>query len=300
MREIKELSGSIVALVTPFDTNGEIDISAFDRLMDFHLNNRTSALLIAGTTGEGPNISNDELKTMLLRARSRMGDGFTLIAGTGTNSTSSTIERTTVAEENGADFALIVGPYYNKPTQEGFYRHFKVISETVDLPIIIYNVPGRTGSNILPDTVSRLFEIPTIVGIKEASGDLAQIQNLLSSIPQNKVVLSGDDALTLSIIAMGGVGVISVVANEVPREMADLVRFAVNGEFSEARRLHYKILPLMESNFIESNPIPIKYALTKMGMISEAYRLPLVPLDIKNKERMDDILKSYGIVNGNG
>ena len=300
MREIKELSGSIVALVTPFDTNGEIDISALDRLMDFHLNNRTSALLIAGTTGEGPNISNDELKTMLLRARSRMGDGFTLIAGTGTNSTSSTIERTMVAEENSADFALIVGPYYNKPTQEGFYRHFKVISETVDLPIIIYNVPGRTGSNILPDTVSRLFEIPTIVGIKEASGDLAQIQNLLSSIPQNKVVLSGDDALTLSIIAMGGVGVISVVANEVPREMADLVRFAVNGEISEARRLHYKILPLMEANFIESNPIPIKYALTKMGMISEEYRLPLVPLDIKNKESMDDILKSYGIVNGNG
>ncbi len=299
MAENKRLYGSIVALVTPFDQNGELDLSALDKLIEFHVNNGTSAILLAGTTGEGPNITDDELKTILLRARSRVGEEFTLIAGTGTNSTSTTLKRTIIAQESGADFALIVGPYYNKPTQEGFYQYFNAISEGVDIPIIIYNVPGRTGSNIMPETVARLAEEPGIVGIKEASGDLEQIKEILSIMPQEKVVLSGDDALTLAIIAMGGTGVISVVANEAPRETADMVQFATNGKIEDARRLHDKLSPLMEANFIESNPIPVKYALAKMGLISEVYRLPMVQLEEKNKKKIDEILLSTGIVNEN-
>lgn len=299
MAENKRLYGSIVALVTPFDQNGELDLSALDKLIEFHVDNGTSAILLAGTTGEGPNITDDELKIILLRARSRVGEEFTLIAGTGTNSTSTTLKRTIIALESGADFALIVGPYYNKPTQEGFYQHFKAISEGVDIPIIIYNVPGRTGSNIMPETVARLAEETGIVGIKEASGDLEQIKEILSIMPSGKVVLSGDDALTLPIIAMGGTGVISVVANEAPRETADMVQFAANGEIEEAGRLHDKLSPLMEVNFIESNPIPVKYALAKMGLISEVYRLPMVQLEEKNKKKIDEILLSTGIVNEN-
>ena len=299
MAENKRLYGSIVALVTPFDQNGELDLSALDKLIEFHMNNGTSAILLAGTTGEGPNITDDELGTILLRARSRAGEEFTLIAGSGTNSTSTTLKRTIIAQESGADFALIVGPYYNKPTQEGFYQHFKAISEGVDIPIIIYNVPGRTGSNIKPETVARLAEEPGIVAIKEASGDLEQIKEVLSIMPSEKVVLSGDDALTLPIIAMGGTGVISVVANEAPRETADMVQFAANGKIEEAGRLHDKLSPLMEVNFIESNPIPVKYALSKMGLISEVYRLPMVQLEEKNKKKIDEILLSTGIVNEN-
>jgi len=298
--DIKKLYGSIVALVTPFDEKGALDLPAFDLLIDFHLQNGTSSILIAGTTGEGPNITNDELKTMLSRARSITGDEYPLIAGTGTNSTLSTIQRTKIAEESGADFALIVGPYYNKPTQEGYYRHFEAVSKEVKIPLIIYNVPGRTGSNILPETVVRLFEIPGIVGIKEASSDLKQIQNLLDTKSQNEVVLSGDDALTLSIIEMGGIGVISVVANEMPRDMSDLVSSALAGDSEQTRNLHDNMLPMMEANFIESNPIPVKYALSRMGMITETYRLPMVSLEKKNKEKMDEILKSFGLFKTDG
>ena len=294
--DIKKLYGSIVALVTPFDDNGAIDFSAFDGLIEFHLRNGTSSILISGTTGEGPTITNDELATMLSRARAIAGDEYPLIAGTGTNSTLSTIQRTKLAEESGADFALIVGPYYNKPTQEGFYRHFEAVGEEVDIPIIIYNVPGRTGSNILPETVVRLFELTSIVGIKEASGDLKQIEKLLDSKPVNEVVLSGDDALTLSIIALGGIGVISVVANEMPSDMAELVSSALAGDLERAQNLREKMLPLMDANFIESNPIPVKYALSKMGMIAETYRLPMLSLEKNSKDKMDEILKSSGLI----
>ena len=292
----KKLHGSIVALVTPFDEKGAIDLPAFDRLIDFHLQNGTSSLLIAGTTGEGPTITNDELKTLVSRARSITGDEYPLIAGTGTNSTLSTIQRTKIAEESGADFALIVGPYYNKPTQEGFYRHYQAVADAVDVPLIIYNVPSRTGSNILPETVIRLFENPNIVGIKEASGDLKQIQNLFDLNSQNEVVLSGDDALTIPIIEMGGVGVISVVANELPGDMSNLVSSALVGDIEAARNLHDKMLPMIEANFIESNPIPVKYALSKMGLISERYRLPMVSLEEKNKDKLDKILNSLGLL----
>ena len=292
----KKLHGSIVALVTPFDENGAIDLPAFDRLIDFHLQNGTSSILIAGTTGEGPTITNDELKTLISRARSITGNEYPLIAGTGTNSTLSTIQRTKIAEESGADFALIVGPYYNKPTQEGFYRHYQAVADAVDVPLIIYNVPSRTGSNILPETVIRLFENPNIVGIKEASGDLKQIQNLFDLNSKNEVVLSGDDALTIPIIEMGGIGVISVVANELPGDMSNLVSSALVGDLEAARILHDKMLPMIEANFIESNPIPVKYALSKMGLISERYRLPMVYLEEKNKDKLDKILNSLGLL----
>lgn len=292
----KKLHGSIVALVTPFDENGAIDLPAFDRLIDFHLQNGTSSILIAGTTGEGPTITNDELKTLISRARSITGNEYPLIAGTGTNSTLSTIQRTKIAEESGADFALIVGPYYNKPTQEGFYRHYQAVADAVDVPLIIYNVPSRTGSNILPETVIRLFENPNIVGIKEASGDLKQIQNLFDLNSKNEVVLSGDDALTIPIIEMGGIGVISVVANELPGDMSNLVSSALVGDLEAARTLHDKMLPMIEANFIESNPIPVKYALSKMGLISERYRLPMVSLEEKNKDKLDKILNSLGLL----
>ena len=294
--DIKKLYGSIVALVTPFDETGALDFPAFDGLIKFHLQNGTSSILISGTTGEGPTITEDELKTMLSRARNIAGDEYPLIAGTGTNSTLSTIQRTKIAAECGADFALIVGPYYNKPTQEGFFRHFESISKEVELPLIIYNVPGRTGSNILPETVVRLFGLPGIVGIKEASGDLKQIQNLLEIKSENEFVLSGDDALTLSIIASGGVGVISVVANEMPSDMSELVSSALSGNLEQAQDLQDKMLPMMEANFIESNPIPVKYALSKMGMISETYRLPMLSLETSSKEKMDEILKSSGLI----
>ncbi len=294
--DIKKLYGSIVALVTPFDETGALDFPAFDGLIEFHLQNGTSSILISGTTGEGPTITEDELTKMLSRARTIAGDEYPLIAGTGSNSTLSTIQRTKIAAECGADFALIVGPYYNKPTQEGFFRHFESISNEVDIPLIIYNVPGRTGSNILPETVVRLFGLPGIVGIKEASGDLKQIQKVLEIKSENEFVLSGDDALTLSIIASGGVGVISVVANEMPSDMSELVSSALSGNLEQAQDLQDKMLPMMEANFIESNPIPVKYALSKMGMISETYRLPMLSLEIGSKEKMDEILKSSGLI----
>ena len=289
-------SGSIVALVTPFDEKGDIDWRALDRLIDMHLEGGTSAVLVAGTTGESSTISDGELQEMIERAVSRLQGKLPLIAGAGSNSTEITIGRCGLAERAGADAVLVVGPYYNKPTQEGFYRHYESVCAAVKLPVIVYNVPGRTGSNIQADTMARIAGLPNVTAVKEASGDLAQIMRLHTLLEDDVSVLSGDDALTLSIMAIGGRGVISVVANEVPNRMARMISLASDGDYSGARKLHYELLPLMEANFIESNPIPVKYALSKMGLLTEKYRLPLVPMGSDSRAKMDAALSMVGLI----
>ena len=293
---VTTFSGSIVALVTPFDQEGKIDWAAFDRLIDMQVEGGTSAVLVSGTTGEGSTISKSELQEMIERAVLRLEGELSLIVGAGTNSTEMTIERCKLAQSAGADALLVVAPYYNKPTQEGFYQHYEAVSAAVDLPVVVYNVPGRTGSNMQAETMARICMLPNVVAVKEASGNLAQIMHLCSLTGDGGVVLSGDDALTLSILAIGGKGVISVVANELPEKMAQMVSLALEGEYGEARRLHYEMLPLMEANFIESNPIPVKYALSKMGLITEKYRLPLVPMGSQARRRMDAALKHVGLI----
>jgi 4-hydroxy-tetrahydrodipicolinate synthase len=221
-----------------------------------------------------------------------------VIIGAGSNSTAEAIEGTKHAARLGAAGVLSVGPYYNKPTQQGFYEHFKAIAESENIPIIVYNVPGRTASNIEAKTMLRLAEIPNIVAVKEASGNLGQIMDILRDRPSNFRVLSGDDALTLAVIAMGGDGVVSVASNEAPRMMSDMVNASLEGNFAKARELHYKLLPLMNINFIESNPIPVKAAMAMMGLIEENYRLPMVRIAPANREKVGKVVEEVGLLQG--
>ncbi len=293
---VTTFSGSIVALVTPFDEEGKIDWAAYEHLVNMHAGAGTSGVLVSGTTGEGPTVSDDELQKMVERAQSCLDGRVPVIAGTGTNSTETTIERSRLAQQAGADAFLIVGPYYNKPTQEGLYSHFAAVSKAVELPVIVYNVPGRTGSNIVPETMVRICMLPNVVAVKEASGSLPQIMQVCSMVGEDAAVLSGDDALTLSILAVGGRGVISVVANELPEKTAQMVSYALEGDFERARSVHFELLPLMEANFIETNPIPVKYALSRMGLITEKYRLPMVPMGAESRRMMDTVLEQMGLI----
>nr|HPG31955.1 4-hydroxy-tetrahydrodipicolinate synthase [bacterium] len=247
--------GVTTAIITPFK-NGKIDESAFEKLIDIQIENNANGIVPCGTTGESATLSLEEHEYVIELAIRRGKNKINIIAGTGSNSTNDAIRLTMHAKNAGADGALIITPYYNKPTQDGLYRHFKTIAENVDIPIILYNVPGRTGVNMLPETVARLSEIPNIAGIKEASGDVSQISEIIRLCGNNLNVISGDDALFFPILALGGKGVISVIANIIPGKIAELYDSFMKNKYDKARSIHYEFLPLMKSMFIESNPIP--------------------------------------------
>ncbi len=285
------LEGSIVALSTPFTDDG-VNEKTLIELFELHNHSGTSAVLIFGTTGESPNIRENERKRMMELAKEHLK--IPVIAGAGTNSTEKTIKLAKEAESFGMDYLLVITPYYNKPTQEGLYRHFKAVAEEVSTPIIIYNVPGRTGVNILPETVARLSEFNNIVGIKEASGNLLQMTEIISMTPSDFVLLSGDDMLTLPIISIGGKGVISVTANIAPKEVAELCKLALSGRYEEARKLHERLYYLSKAMFIETNPIPVKTALSMLGYDMGPLRPPLCPMREENREKLKKALRNFG------
>lgn len=291
MGQKRAFQGTGTALVTPFKKNGTLDEKALRNLVEFQIKGGVQALIPVGTTGESATLSYKEHYRVFDIVIEQANGRVKIFAGTGSNNTVEAVEQSLHAKKAGADAVLVVGPYYNKPSQEGYFQHYKKIAETVDIPLIVYNVPGRTGGNIEASTTLRMAaEIPNIIAVKEASGNMAQILEIARNKPAGLSLLSGDDALTLPMMAVGSDGCISVVANEVPREFSDLVTHCLRGRWDKARALHNKLLPLMNVNFIEANPIPVKAALAMMGMIEEVYRLPLVSLSEKNREKLRSVL----------
>ncbi len=287
--------GSIVAIVTPF-REGRFDEEAFSNLIEWHIQSGTDGIVAVGTTGESATLTYEEHYRVIEVAIKVVNKRIPVIAGTGANSTDETIMMTKEAEKLGADGALLVAPYYNKPTQEGLYRHYKAVSEAVGLPLVLYNVPGRTAVNISPETVARLAEIDNIVAIKEASGNMRQVSDIIRLCGDRITVLSGDDFTTFPIMMLGGKGVISVTANVMPQKVAELCREAEQGRIEEARKLHYYLEPLNAAMFIETNPIPVKTALAMMGRIQEELRLPLCEMAPQNREKLRNVLSQYGLV----
>lgn len=295
--KVKNLSGTIPAMVTPFDDKKNLDIPALRNLIKFLIAGGIDAIVPCGSTGEAATLTIEEYETVIKTTADNVSGKIPVIAGAGSNDTAKAVHLSQIAKKAGADALLHVSPYYNKPTNDGLVAHFKQIAKSVDLPIIIYNVPGRTGSNISAETTLRIAkEVPHVIGIKEASGNIGQMMEIIKGAPKDFSVLSGDDAITLPLISAGGVGIISVCANEIPKQMTQMVNFALKGDFKRARELHYKYLDLMNGNFIETNPIPVKTALSLMGKIKENFRLPLVPMSAKNKEAFSQILKKLEII----
>lgn len=290
------IRGSIVALVTPMTANGDIDWPALDKIVDFHLDKGTDAIVAVGTTGESPTLDYDEHLDVIRAIINRVDGRIPVIAGTGANSTQEAIELTERAAKAGADACLLVTPYYNKPTQEGLYQHFKAIADAVDIPQILYNVPGRTACDMLPDTVLRLSQIDNIVGIKEATGDLDRARELINKVPTDFAVYSGDDATAIELILIGGQGNISVTANVAPSEMAELCRLGLQGDTEAARELQAKLMPLHKNLFVEANPIPVKWAMAEMKLIDTGIRLPLTVLSEQYHELVRSSLRESGII----
>jgi len=292
-----KLRGCGTALVTPFRKDGSIDEPALRSLVAWQVESGIDFLVPCGTTGETPTLSREEWLRVIDVTIEVAGGRVPIVAGATSNSTRDAVEKAqTVAARRGVDAILTASPYYNKPTQEGQYQHFKTIAEGVNKPLILYNVPGRTGANLEPATLARLAQIPNIAGVKEASGNIGQIADVCNAVPEEFLVFSGDDAVTLPIIALGGVGIISVASNEIPREMAEMTRAALANQWDTARRLHRKYLALMQANFIESNPIPVKAVLAMMGRIEEVYRLPLCPMKKENRARLEKIASEAGLL----
>ncbi|MDA8105578.1 MAG: 4-hydroxy-tetrahydrodipicolinate synthase [Nitrospiraceae bacterium] len=287
--------GSIVAIVTPFK-NGKVDEKALGDLIEWHIKEGTNAIVPCGTTGESATLDYKEHDRVIEFTIKKVKGRVPVIAGTGANSTDETIMITKHAKKAGADGALLVSPYYNKPTQEGLYRHYKGVADAVKIPIVLYNVPGRTAVNMLPATVARLSEIKNIVAIKEATGDMKQVSEVIRLCGDRITVLSGDDFTTLPLMALGGKGVISVSANVAPKLVSQMCALWEQGKFDEARKIHYMLEPLNASMFIETNPIPVKTALAMMGRIREEFRLPLCEMSGPNKEKLKNVLKSYKLV----
>lgn len=287
--------GAIVAIVTPFK-KGKVDEEGLRQLIEFQIGNGTHGIVPCGTTGESATLSHEEHKRVVEIAIEAVKGRVPVIAGAGSNSTQETIELTRHAKEAGADGALLITPYYNKPTQEGLYQHFKKVAEEIPIPIVLYNVPGRTSVNLLPETVARLTEIPNVVGIKEATGSLQQVAEVIRLCGDKITVLSGDDFTVLPILAVGGKGIISVVSNVAPSDMANLCNAFEAGRYEEAKRLFYKLLPLCKAMFYETNPIPVKTALGMMGKISGELRLPLAPMSKANAKKLKNDLTKYGLL----
>lgn len=287
--------GSMVAMVTPFK-DGKVDEEKIRELVNFHLQNGTDALVPCGTTGESATLSFQEHERVVELTISAAQGKVPVIAGTGSNNTAEAIRLTKHAKEAGANGALLISPYYNKPTQEGLYQHFKAVAEAVDIPIVLYNIASRTAVNIEPETVARLAEIENIVAIKEASGSLAQMSHIVGLCGEKLTLISGDDALTLPLLAIGGKGVISVVANIVPADLKQMITEFEKGNIEGARKIHYRLLPLINAMFIETNPAPVKTAMELMGMISGELRLPLCPMNNANVEKLKKVLRDYGLL----
>ncbi len=287
--------GSIVALITPFK-DGEVDYEALGKLIDFHVDNRTDAVLVCGTTGESPTLTFEEHDKVVEFAVKHAAGRIKVIAGTGANATHEAVHLTAHAKEVGADAALLVVPYYNKPTQEGLYRHFSAVAEEVDIPIILYNIPSRTGVEISVDTVYRLVsDYPNIVGSKESTPNMDRISELVGRLGESFAVLSGDDSLTLPMMSLGAKGVVSVANNILPREIKTLTDLALAGDFKKARELHLKLYPVFKALFIETNPIPVKTACWMLGMCEKEFRLPITPMKEENENKLRQVLKEYGL-----
>jgi 4-hydroxy-tetrahydrodipicolinate synthase len=289
------ITGSLVAIVTPMHEDGRLDLARFRQLIDWHVAEGTDGIVVVGTTGESPTVNFDEHKELIRIAVQHSRGRIPIIAGTGGNSTAEAIELTESAKKNGATACLSVVPYYNKPTQEGLYRHFRKIAESVELPMILYNVPGRTVADMLTDTVLRLAEVPGIIGIKEATANIERNTDLIRRAPRNFAIYSGDDATCLALILMGGHGVVSVTANVAPKLMHQMCAAALVADVKKARELNFRLFPLHQRLFLEANPIPVKWALAEMGMIENGLRLPMSPLAEKFHQSVREALHEAGI-----
>ncbi|MDA2929090.1 4-hydroxy-tetrahydrodipicolinate synthase [Acidobacteria bacterium AH-259-O06] len=290
------LRGCGTALVTPFNSDNQVDLEAYREITRWQIDSGIDFVVPTGTTGESATLEEEEYRAVIRTCVETVSGSIPVVAGAGTNHTQHAIHLSRIAEEQGADAVLSVTPYYNKPTQEGLFRHFQKIAQAISIPVILYNVPGRTGTNITSETTLRLANVDNIVGVKEASGSLDQIMEILTDRPPEFSVLSGDDNLAFAVTSLGGDGVISVASNLIPAEMSRMIDLTRHGKMEEARKIHYEFLSLMNLNFVESNPIPVKYALFQMGKIQEVYRLPLCPLSESNKRKMDQELQKLKLV----
>lgn len=287
-------TGSMVALVTPF-RDGKVDWAALEALVEAQVDAGQSGLVPCGSTGESATLSHEEHTEVVAFTVKRARGRVPVIAGTGSNSTAEAVRLTREAEKAGAAGALLISPYYNKPTQAGIVEHYRAVANASGLPLIAYNIPGRTSSTIEPETLARLGEIPTMVAVKDSTGSLDRVMDTIAACGDSLAVLSGDDSLTLPILALGGRGVISALANVLPREMADLARLGLEGRWDDARRLHYRMLPMMRACFLETNPIPVKAALAMLGRCSDEVRLPLLPMSEAPRERLRRALRDFGL-----
>lgn len=289
------LQGSFVAIVTPMHADGSLDIQALHRLIDFHINEGTDGIVIVGTTGESPTVDYDEHRELIKTTVDYVAGRIKVIAGTGANSTKEAIELTQAAKDLGADACLLVAPYYNKPTQEGLYQHYKAVAEAVNIPQILYNVPGRTGVDLSNDTTLRLAQIKNIVGIKDATGSIERGTDLVLRAPKDFAIYSGDDATGMALMLIGGQGVISVTANVAPKLMSQMCKEAIAGNTKAACEINAKLFALHQKLFVEANPIPVKWVLNQMGLIDSGIRLPLVPLSSANHSLLLNAMKQANI-----
>ncbi|MBA2124207.1 4-hydroxy-tetrahydrodipicolinate synthase [bacterium Unc6] len=294
-RKTERFTGSMVAIVTPF-YQGKVDRKTLEKLVEFQVQNNTSGIVPCGTTGESPTLDMEEHKMVNEIVIQKVRGRIPVIAGTGSNNTREAIELTHHAKQSGADAVLLVAPYYNRPTQAGLYEHFKVISKAVNIPGIIYNIPSRTGVNIEPDTMAKIADLKNVIGIKEASGNLDQMSRIIAACPEDFILLSGDDCLTLPVLSIGGKGVISVAANIVPKDISEMIDAFSKQDIEKARRLHYRLLPLLKVLFIETNPVPVKTAMVLMGLIKEGIRLPLTRMSEQNFAKLKETLHKYGLI----
>ena len=292
------IKGSIPALVTPMSGGGAVDFAAWDRLLDFHLAEGSDAVVVGGTTGESAALEQSELEELVRRARQRLAGRIPLIAGSGTAGTAKSIALSQAVEAAGADALLVVTPYYNRPTQEGLFQHFTAIADAVRIPLVLYNVPGRTACDMLPETIARLSGHPGIVAVKEATGDIERGQDVLRLSRPGFVLLSGDDATAATLMRAGAQGVISVTANVAARAMHDLCAAALRGAHDEAAAIDARLTPLHRSLFVEPNPIPVKWAVHRMGLIGEGIRLPLVPLTAASRAEVEAAMRAAGVLTG--
>ena len=290
------ITGSIVAIVTPMHEDGSLDLPCLRKLIDFHVQEGTDAIVIVGTTGESPTVDVEEHQELIRVAVDHAAGRIPVIAGTGANSTSEAIEMTAFAKKVGADAALSVVPYYNKPTQEGLYRHFKAIAEAVDIPVILYNVPGRTVADLANETTLRLAQIPNIVGIKDATGNMERGAELINRAPEGFSVFSGDDGTACALLMLGGKANISVVANVAPRMMHEMCMAAISGDVAKAREINFRLSALSRHLFCEANPIPVKWACQQMGLMEGGIRLPLTPLSADCHERVRSAMRQAGLL----
>jgi 4-hydroxy-tetrahydrodipicolinate synthase len=291
------LRGCGTAIVTPFKADGSIDEKALRSFVAWQVESGIDFLVPCGTTGETPTLTREEWLRVIGITIEVVAGRVPIVAGATSNCTAEAVDRAkTVAAIRGVDAILTASPYYNKPTQEGQFQHFKAIAEAVDKPLVLYNVPGRTAANIEPAILARLAKLPNIIAVKEASGNLSQIADVCNIVPEGFLVFSGDDAVTLPVISLGGVGIISVASNEIPKEMAEMTRAALAGDWTTARKIHRKFLPLMQANFLESNPMPVKCVLAMMGRMEENLRLPMLPVKPETKAKLEKIAKEVGLL----